>query len=94
MGYRFLSPPPAGDAKLRHVESAVPRRPHGFGARWSSLVASLQSRSVQTLQAFLDRWWLVVSLTAGLVAADPVNVLLVRFGVEEGMHDPREMAQD
>jgi len=35
---------------------------------------------------------LVFSLTAGLVAAYPVNVLLVRFGVKEGMHDPREMA--
>ena len=36
---------------------------------------------------------LIVSLTAGLVAAYPVNVLLVHYGVKEGMHDPREMAQ-
>lgn len=36
---------------------------------------------------------LIVSLTAGLAAAYPVNVLLVHFGVKEGMHDPREMAQ-
>jgi hypothetical protein len=35
---------------------------------------------------------LVVSLTAGLAAAYPVNVLLIRFGVKEGMHSPREMA--
>lgn len=35
---------------------------------------------------------LIVSLTAGLAAAYPVNVLLIRFGVKEGMHDPREMA--
>jgi hypothetical protein len=36
---------------------------------------------------------LIVSLTAGLAAAYPVNVLLVHFGVKEGMHDPREMAR-
>lgn len=36
---------------------------------------------------------LIVSLTAGLAAAYPVNVLLIRWGVKEGMHDPREMAQ-
>ena len=36
---------------------------------------------------------LVVSLTCGLVAAYPVNVLLIRWGVKEGMHDPREMAK-
>ena len=35
---------------------------------------------------------LVFSLTLGLFAAWPVNVLLVKFGVKEGMHDPREMA--
>lgn len=35
---------------------------------------------------------LVASLTAGLAAAYPVNVLLIRWGVKEGMHDPREMA--
>lgn len=35
---------------------------------------------------------LVVSLTCGLAAAYPVNVLLIRLGVKEGMHDPREMA--
>ena len=36
---------------------------------------------------------LVVSLSAGLAAACPVNVLLIRMGVKEGMHDPREMAR-
>ncbi|MEQ8966077.1 MAG: DUF4396 domain-containing protein [Azospirillaceae bacterium] len=35
---------------------------------------------------------LVVSLTCGLVAAYPVNVLLIRLGVKEGMHDPRAHA--
>ncbi|MCB1478496.1 MAG: DUF4396 domain-containing protein [Tepidamorphaceae bacterium] len=35
---------------------------------------------------------LIVSLTLGLLAAYPVNVLLIRMGVKEGMHDPREMA--
>ena len=29
----------------------------------------------------------------GPAAAYPVNVLLIRFGVKEGMHDPREMAR-
>jgi len=36
---------------------------------------------------------LVVSLTAGLVAAYPVNVLLIALGVKEGMHSPRELAE-
>lgn len=40
----------------------------------------------------LFRSSLAFSLTAGLIAAYPVEVLLVRFGVKEGMHDPREMA--
>ena len=35
---------------------------------------------------------LIVSLTAGLAAAYPVNVLLIKMGVKEGMHNPREMA--
>lgn len=34
---------------------------------------------------------LVVSLSCGLLAAWPVNVLLIRFGVKQGMGDPREM---
>ncbi|MGD2064547.1 MAG: DUF4396 domain-containing protein [Nitrospirota bacterium] len=32
---------------------------------------------------------LIVSLTAGLLAAYPVNVLLIHYGVKAGMHDPR-----
>lgn len=38
------------------------------------------------------RFWssVIVSLTCGLLAAWPVNVLLIRFGVKSGMHDPRE----
>jgi len=36
---------------------------------------------------------LVVSLMSGLLAAWPVNVLLIRLGVKAGMHDPREMAE-
>lgn len=37
---------------------------------------------------------LAFSLTCGLLAAWPVNVLLIRWGVKAGMHDPREMAAD
>jgi hypothetical protein len=36
---------------------------------------------------------LIFSLSCGLLAAWPVNVLLIRWGVKAGMHDPREMAQ-
>ena len=32
---------------------------------------------------------MIVSLTCGLIAAYPVNVLLIRMGVKEGMMDPR-----
>ncbi len=35
---------------------------------------------------------LIVSLTLGLCAAYPVNVLLIQRGVKAGMHDPRHMA--
>ena len=35
---------------------------------------------------------LIVSLTFGLIAAYPVNVLLIKFGVKSGMADPREGA--
>lgn len=40
------------------------------------------------------RFWssLVVSLTCGLLAAYPVNLLLIRRGVKEGMMDPRTHA--
>ncbi|MEZ4503936.1 MAG: DUF4396 domain-containing protein [Dehalococcoidia bacterium] len=37
------------------------------------------------------RFWssLVLSLSAGLVAALPINVLLVHRGIKEGMHNPQ-----
>jgi hypothetical protein len=35
---------------------------------------------------------LVFSLTMGLIAAYPVNVLLVKLGVKEGMHNPKHRA--
>src|SRR6056297_1478945 len=33
---------------------------------------------------------MTVSLTCGLIAAYPVNVLLIRMGIKQGMLDPRE----
>jgi hypothetical protein len=36
---------------------------------------------------------LVFSLTIGLIAAYPVNVLLVNYGVKEGMHNPRHRSE-
>ena len=36
---------------------------------------------------------MVFSLSMGLLAAYPVNVLLIKLGVKEGMHSPKEMAQ-
>ncbi len=36
---------------------------------------------------------MVVSLSCGLLAAWPANVVLIRLGVKSGMHDPREMAR-
>ena len=35
---------------------------------------------------------LVFSLSVGLIAAYPVNVLLIRLGVKKGMHSPKHMA--
>lgn len=35
---------------------------------------------------------LVFSLSVGLLAAYPVNVVLIRFGVKSGMHSPKEGA--
>ena len=35
---------------------------------------------------------LIVSLTLGLIAAYPVNVLLIKLGIKSGMADPREGA--
>ncbi len=36
---------------------------------------------------------LIISLSMGLLAAYPVNVLLIRFGVKEGMHNPKHMME-
>lgn len=38
------------------------------------------------------RFWssIIVSLTLGLLAAYPVNLLLIRMGIKEGMMDPRD----
>jgi hypothetical protein len=33
---------------------------------------------------------LIISITAGLIAAYPVNVLLVYLGVKQGMGNPHE----
>ena len=36
---------------------------------------------------------LIISLSVGLLVAYPVNVLLIRFGVKEGMHNPKHMME-
>jgi hypothetical protein len=36
---------------------------------------------------------LILSLSVGLIAAYPVNVLLVHFGIKHGMSDPRDTSQ-
>ena len=36
---------------------------------------------------------LLTSLTLGLLAAYPVNVLLIKWGVKEGMHNPKMMME-
>jgi hypothetical protein len=40
------------------------------------------------------RFWasLVFSLSVGLLTAYPVNLLLIQFGLKEGMHSPKQMA--
>jgi hypothetical protein len=35
---------------------------------------------------------MILSLSMGLVAAYPVNVILIRLGVKGGMHNPKKMA--
>ena len=37
---------------------------------------------------------LLLSLTAGLLAAYPVNALLIKYGIKEGMMNPRMMRED
>jgi hypothetical protein len=76
-------------------------------AMWDALISETASIAVMEIVAIaVDLWlagnanmgdrifWasLIVSLTAGLAAAYPVNVLLIRFGVKEGMGNPREAA--
>ncbi len=38
------------------------------------------------------RFWssIIISLTIGLIAAYPVNLLLIHYGIKEGMMDPRD----
>ena len=76
-------------------------------ALWDALVSETASITVMEVTALaVDLWlsasasfsdplfWssLIISLSAGLAAAYPVNVILVRTGIKEGMHDPRQMA--
>lgn len=74
-------------------------------ALWDAFYSETASITVMEIVAIsVDLWlaqnagmgdvlfWssLVLSLTMGLIAAYPVNVILIRLGVKEGMHDPRE----
>jgi hypothetical protein len=74
-------------------------------ALWDAVYSETASITVMEIVAVgVDLWlsqsakmgdvlfWssLVFSLTMGLIAAYPVNVLLVHFGVKEGMADPTE----
>jgi hypothetical protein len=74
-------------------------------ALWDAFVSDTASITVMEVSAIgLDIWlasnarldeplfWtsMLVSLSFGLLTAYPVNVLLIRLGVKEGMHDPRE----
>jgi hypothetical protein len=74
-------------------------------ALWDAFYSETASITVMEVTAIgVDMWlagsagigeplfWtsLVVSLSAGLIAAYPVNIALIRMGVKSGMHDPRE----
>lgn len=76
-------------------------------ALWDAFVSDTASITVMEVSAIgLDLWlasdariheplfWssMLVSLSFGLLMAYPVNVLLIRLGIKEGMHDPREAA--
>ncbi|MFB6361974.1 MAG: DUF4396 domain-containing protein [Halobacteriales archaeon] len=76
-------------------------------AMWDAFLAETPSITVMEVVAIgTDLWlageagltdvlfWsaLVVSLSVGLIAAYPINVLLIRQGVKEGMMDPRDVA--
>ncbi|WP_213163533.1 DUF4396 domain-containing protein [Kaustia mangrovi] len=82
------------------AQSGVPLRE----ALWDAFVAETPSITVMEVTAIgIDLWlaaaatiteplfWasLVFSLSCGLFAAYPVNLALLRFGVKEGMMDPR-----
>lgn len=77
-------------------------------ALWDAFYSETPSITVMEIVAIgVDLWlaggarigeplfWssLVVSLSAGLVAAYPVNVLVVALGVKEGMRSPKDMAE-
>ncbi|MDX1662022.1 MAG: DUF4396 domain-containing protein [Gemmatimonadota bacterium] len=86
------------------VQEGVP-----FGeAMWDAFLSETASITVMEVVAIgVDIWlageatmgeplfWsaLFFSLSMGLLAAYPVNVLLVRFGVKEGMMDPRDYGE-
>lgn len=76
-------------------------------ALWDAFTSETASITVMEIVAIgVDLWlaseatileplfWssLAFSLTMGLLAAYPVNVLLVKFGVKEGMHNPKHRA--
>ena len=82
------------------VQDGIPLRK----ALWDALLAETPSITVMEVTAIGVSLWLagnagmgdirfwtslIVSLTCGLVAAYPVNLLLIHFGVKEGMMDPR-----
>jgi hypothetical protein len=77
-------------------------------AMWDAFLAETPSITIMEIVAIgADLWlagsatigealfWssLAVSLSCGLLAAYPVNVLLIHWGVKEGMHSPKEMAE-
>ncbi len=85
------------------VEDGVPLKQ----ALWDAFYSETASITVMEVVAIgADLWlagdatlgqplfWsaLFLSLSLGLLAAYPVNVLLIHWGVKAGMHDPREMA--
>jgi hypothetical protein len=76
-------------------------------ALWDAFLSESASITVMEIVAIgVDLWlgggatigealfWsaLVFSLTMGLLAAYPVNVLLIVLGVKEGMHSPRQVS--
>lgn len=86
------------------LQEGVPLRQ----ALWDAFTTETASIAVMEIVAIgVDLWlagdarihqplfWssLVVSLTVGLAAAYPVNVVLIAFGIKSGMHDPRDMAE-